>query len=305
MKKHAPTGEKSGLSAVYQRVTQRILDKLEEGVVPWHSPHTATVGFPCNFQSQNLYRGINVMLLAMAGYTSPYFLTYRQALEMGGQVRRGESGYPVIKYGSYKRQDQEDDEKPNLYLRLYTVFNACQIDGINFPEPEPQPFTPSQRVGVAKSLVEGMVNPPVIHEGRSVRTCYDPRSDEIEIPNRSYFENEERFYKSLFHELVHATGSSKRLARKSLIDNKGRLAGNRVVYSKEELVAELGTAFVCAHAGIVMDDHDHSASYIQSWLRVLQSSDNRRWLIEAAAHAQRAADYLIGYTAEGESHGPN
>ena len=283
---------KGGLSNTHEHVTARIIERLEEGVVPWHSPHIASIGFPKNFQSGNAYRGINVMLLAMAGYISPWFLTFRQALELGGHVRKGEKGYLVVKFGSITKEQENGEEEKRSFLRHYTVFNACQIDGVEFPEITHPSYTASERAEMAESFVSNMPEPPVIHEGRSAMTCYNPQEDSIDIPPRTQFENEERFYKSLFHEIVHSTGAAKRLARKTLLENKGISMSDKTIYSKEELVAEIGAAFLCAHAGIVMDDHENSAAYIQSWLNVLKSSNNRRWIIEAAGHAQKAVDYV-------------
>lgn len=282
------------LRSAHQRVTDQIIHKLEEGVVPWHSPHIAQVGFPKNYQSGKPYRGINVMLLGMAGYTSPWFLTYKQSQERGGQVRRGERGYLVVKFGTYNKEHGDGTKELRKFLRHYTVFNACQIDDVEFPEPKLPSFTPDETTANAEAIVSGMPNPPVIHEGRSARTCYDPNADSIDIPHRSYFESEKRFYKSLFHELAHSTGAAKRLARKTLLDNRGISMSDRTIYSKEELVAEISAAFLCAHAGIVIDDHVDTASYIASWLKVLKSGDNSRWIIEAAGHAQQAVDYILG-----------
>ncbi|MBB5350659.1 antirestriction protein ArdC [Haloferula luteola] len=284
---------KGDLRSVHQRVTERIIEQLEQGVVPWHSPHIAKIGFPRNYQSEKAYRGINVMLLAMAGYTSPWFLTYKQAQGRGGQVRKGEKGYPIVKFGSYSKELDDGEEEKRHFLRLYTVFNACQIDGIEFPQADLPPFTASTKTYVAKAIVTQMPHPPAIHEGRSVRTCYDPVADAIDIPHRSYFESGERFYKSLFHEMVHSTGAAKRLARKSLMDNRGISMSDKTIYGKEELVAEIGAAFLCAHAGIVMDNHENSASYISSWLTVLKQGSNQRWIVEAAGQAQQAVDYIL------------
>lgn len=296
------TTPRESLKSVYQRVTDRILERLEEGVVPWRSPHLAKIGFPRNFDSGRDYRGINVFLLALGGYTSPYFLTYQQAKHNGGQVRKGEKGLPVVKYGIHLKKDgdgKEDTENVRRYLRLYTVFNACQIEGIDFPNPELPPFTAPTKSYVARAIVSQMPDPPIIREGRSVRTCYDPQTDTIDIPHRNYFPSEERYYKSLFHEMVHSTGAAKRLARKTLMENRGMGSTERTIYGREELVAEMGTAFLCAHAGIVVDDHENATAYLQEWLKVFRTGNNAQWIFEAAGHAQRAADYILGYEPPG------
>lgn len=284
---------KTDLASIHERVTTRIIERLEEGIVPWHSPHIATVGFPKNFQSHKPYRGINIMLLGMAGYVSPWFLTFRQALEMGGHVRKGEKGYLVVKFGTIAKEQENGEEQKRNFLRNYTVFNACQIEGVEFPEVKHPSYTASKRTKIAEGLVAKMPDPPAIHEGRSALTCYNLKEDSIDIPHRTKFETGERFYKSLFHEIVHSTGAAKRLARKTLLENKGISMSDKTIYSREELVAEIGAAFLCAHAGIVMDDHENSAAYIQSWLDVLKSGNNKRWIIEAAGHAQKAVDYVM------------
>ena len=294
MPKSQKSWRKGDLKSVHQRVTERIIEQLESGTVPWQTPHAAKVGFPKNFQSGKEYRGINVMLLGMAGYLSPWFLTYKQAQERGGQVRRGEKGYLVLKYGSYTKEAKDGTEETRKFLRAYTVFNACQIDGVEFPSVEPPRSTDSECLASAQAIVDGMPNPPVIHEGRSVRTCYYPSEDCIDIPHRGYFESEQRFYKSLYHELTHSTGAANRLARKTLLENKGRVMSDRTIYSKEELVAEMGAAFLCAHAGIVIDDHENSAAYLRGWLKVLKQDSNHRWIVEAAGQAQKAVDYILG-----------
>ncbi|MDB4265407.1 ArdC-like ssDNA-binding domain-containing protein, partial [bacterium] len=193
---------------IYERVTAQILHQLEQGVVPWKNPHTAQIGFPRNFNTSSEYRGINVMLLAMARFVSPHFLTYLQAKAMGGQVRKGEKGSLVVKYGEYQKKSEKlqdsDETETRGYLKGYTVFNACQIDGIDFPEPIKPEFTPSDRVKRAEALVAGFSNGPEIREGRGTRTCYNRKNDVIEIPDRAYFDSEEKFYASLFHELCHA-----------------------------------------------------------------------------------------------------
>lgn len=293
---HQEDGNKGNLKNVYERVTQRIVEQLEAGVVPWRSPHFAKVGFPVNFQSGNPYRGINVILLGMAGYVSPYFLTYQQAAAKGGQVRRGEKGYSVIKFGTIDTEQEEGAETRRFFLRHYTVFNACQIDGIDFPEPPARSLTEeSAQCDRAREIVAGMPHPPAIHEGRFSQAFYRPGTDEVEMPARTFFETELTFYSTLFHELTHATGHLSRLARKSLLENKGiNTTGECLkIYSQEELVAEIGAAFLSAHAGIVIDDHQNSAAYIASWLKTFRDSKHQRWIVEAAAQAQKASDYVL------------
>lgn len=284
---------------IYERVTAQILGQLEKGEIPWKSPHAAQIGFPHNFQSSRPYQGINVLLLAMARFVSPHFLTYLQAQALGGQVRKGERGFLVVKYGEYEKKvkganSSEETEKRG-YLKGYTVFNSCQIDGVDFPEIVKPEFTPSQQVNRARKIAASFPNGPEIREGRGTRTCYNRKSDCIDIPDRAFFECEERYYESLFHEMIHATGAAHRLARPTLLKSAGIHAVGEAGrnYGKEELIAEIGASFLAAHAGIAIDGHEQNAAYLQSWLQVLKVKENKRWIVEAASQAQKAVSYIL------------
>ena len=294
---------------VYEIITNRIIDRIEKGVVPWQSPSIARVGLPRNFSTGKPYSGINVFLLGSQEFQSPHFLTFIQAQELGGHVRPGEKGSPVIKVGTWNRPAPEapgttaEGEKATgkrTFLKLYTVFNACQIDGIRFPEvPKCETFTESVCAENARRIVEEMPSRPIIHEGRKSFPHYVPDTDTVEMPSRETFRAEWRFYKTLFHELAHATGHERRLNRESLTENRGRYAVGEAnkIYCLEELVAEMTAAFLGASAGIIEDGFENSAAYLQGWLQVLRVRDNRTWLIKAASEAQKAADYVLGQSA--------
>lgn len=294
---------------VYQAVTDRILALLEKGVVPWQSPSLARVGLPRNFATGQAYRGINVFLLGSHEFQSPYFLTFRQALELGGNVRRGEHGMLIVKLGTWN-PTQNDASKPEgvdvtpaRFLKVYTVFNACQVDGVSFPPPPAPPvFTPAEMAQKAQQIVDAMPQRPEIHEGRKAYPHYVPSIDTVEMPSRSTFPEEWRFYKTLFHELAHATGHVERLNRKSLTENRGFQAGGagRKIYCQEELVAEMTAAFLSFQSGIAEDDHQSSAAYLHGWMEALRVGDHRTWLVRAAADAQRAADFILGTLPEGQ-----
>ena len=285
---------------VYERVTEIVLKRMEEGVTPWHSSTIAKVGFPVNYHTQNRYQGINVFLLASAGYASPWFLTYRQAEELGGQVRKGEKGLLIVKYGTFDKDSENPDTHETEthrrgYLRGYTVFNSSQIDGIEFPQIKHPDYQPSENVARAREIIDGMPTPPKLEEGPHARPHYQPAADLIGMPARETFGNEEAFFSTLFHEFTHATGHESRLARKTLLENKGIMATGtaRKTYAKEELVAEMGAALLSAHAGIVLDEFENSTAYLQSWLKVLKIKENRRWIVEAASQAQKASRYIL------------
>jgi antirestriction protein ArdC len=290
---------------VYEQVTNRMIELLEQGVVPWKSPYFSKVGFPKNFASGKAYRGINVFLLGSLRYTSPYFLTYLQAKELGGHVRKGERGGMVMKYGTYTKdeegaENQEAGEEERRYLKAYTVFNASQIDGVEFPKPEPLPeFTPSERCDRAREIVAAMPDAPEIKQGVAI-PCYRPSTDSVHMPERGYFDSEEAFYGTLFHELTHSTGHSSRLSRKSLLENKGIDAAGeaRKVYAEEELVAEMGASFLNAEAGIIEGEIVNSAAYLQNWIAALKAKDAKGWIVKAASEAQKASEYILDVSGE-------
>lgn len=295
---------------IYEQVTSRILSQLEQGVAPWKSPYFSKVGFPRNFSSGKAYRGINVFLLGSLRFTSPYFLTFIQAKELGGFVRKGEKGSLVVKYGTYSKHEEEtrsEDEssgETRRFLKAYTVFHASQIAGIEFPEAAALPdLTMTEKTARAREIIEGMPCPPSFHEGSAV-PCYRRNTDSVHMPERNYFEGEESYFSTFFHELAHSTGHASRLARKSMLDNKGiDAAGDtaRKIYAEEELVAEMAASFLNAHAGIIEDELANSSAYLQAWIDALKAKDAKNWIIRAASQAQKAADYILGTPQEVES----
>jgi antirestriction protein ArdC len=290
---------------LYAEVTNRIITQLEQGVIPWKSPYFSKVGFPRNFASGNPYHGINVFLLGSLRYTSPFFLTFLQAKELGGHVKKGEKGFLVIKYGTYTKEAEsagggQATEEHRKYLKGYTVFHASQIEGVAFPEPENTPELPaSAACDRARAMVAGMPNAPKFAEGSAV-PCYRRSADSVNMPERRFFTSEEAYYSTLFHELAHSTGHESRLARTSLLESKGIDAEGdaRKTYAEEELVAEMGASFLCAHAGIIEAELENSAAYLQGWIDALKSKDAKGWIIRAASQAQKAADYILNAAEE-------
>lgn len=208
-----------------------------------------------------------------------------------------------MKYGTFEKESPAENAKTDDpetvkrgYLRGYTVFNSSQIDGIAFSETQHPDYQPSEQVALAQKIIDDMPSPPGLEEGPHACPHYRPHEDLVGMPPRETFTTEERFFKSLFHEFTHATGHPSRLARKTLLENKGMMASGtaRQTYAKEELVAEMGAAFLTAHAGIFLDDFENSAAYLSSWLKVLKAKENRRWIIEAASQAQKATELICG-----------
>jgi len=285
-------------SDIYTQVTDRIIEQLASGVVPWKSPYFSKVGFPRNFSTGREYQGINVLLLGSQRCTSPFFLTFIQAKELGGHVRKGEKGSLVVKYGTYSKEEEgtAEEGETRRFLKAYTVFHASQIEGIEFPAPENLPeLSLSEKTDRARAIVAAMPNAPAIREEAAV-PCYRPATDSVHMPEKGYFESEEAYYSTLFHEMAHSTGHASRLARKSLLENRGiDAAGDtaRKTYAEEELVAEMGASFLNAHAGIIEEELTNSAAYLQGWIDALQSKDAKGWIIRAAAQAQKAAGYIL------------
>ena len=275
---------------VYELVTERILASLAAGVAPWKSPYLAGVGFPTNFTTGNRYRGVNVFLLGLSGFSSPWWLTFRQAKELGGSVRKGEKGSMVVKYGTFEAEDESGEAEKRMFLKTYTVFNSCQIDEVSFPQPEARAL--SNDCEEARKIVAGMQQRPEIKHG-SAQAFYRPSEDFVSMPDAVNMASESAYFSTLFHELTHSTGHASRLARKSLMENIGKV-GNKSTYAEEELVAEMGASFLNAHAGILETEIENSAAYLASWAKAIKE-DRSISVIRAASQAQKAADFILGF----------
>lgn len=276
--------------SVYEKVTAKIIELLETGTVPWKKPWISGEG-PINLISKKPYRGINSFLLNCSPYSSPYWMTYRQATEKGGHVRQGEKSTAIIfwKWLDCKvPPDEEDNEATGKVplLRYYNVFNLDQIDGINPPVQE-QPVNPFSPIDQAEQIISRMPQRPLIQYGGD-RACYSPTFDCIKLPNREAFKSPEEFYSTAFHELAHATGHASRLCRKGI--HEPSYFGSHD-YSQEELVAEFGASMLCGFAGIEQQTIENSAAYIQGWLKVLKN--DKKLAIVAAGQAQKAADFIL------------
>ena len=278
------------MSKVYQVITDRIIGLLEKGTVPWRRPWGGPSSWPKNLVSGKRYRGVNVFLLSSAGYESPYWVTFRQAKERGGHVKKGEKGYPVIFWNWIEREDPETGRVQRIpFLKYYTAFNAVQTEGVEFP-PVPKPRGDFEPIAACEGIVSGMPRSPTI-EHRESRAFYRPSTDTVNMPRPSMFIGPEPYYATLYHELTHATGHSSRLNRLGATE---AVAFGSADYSREELVAEMGAAFICWHCGIDSATIENSAAYVAGWLRRLRS--DHRLVVTAAAQAQKAADYILGTT---------
>ena len=274
----------------YQRITDTIVEQLEAGTKPWVRPWRGNVRssiIPLRATGET-YRGINVIMLWLSGQLSGYeensWMTYRQASELGGQVRKGEKGTLVVKYGTFTPKEREDDDRSIPYLKGYTVFNVEQIENLpdRFKSPvEDAVVDPLPVLENAETFIQ-RTGALVSYGG--TKACYRPALDDILMPDRNRFLSEVHLYSTALHELGHWTGAKSRLDR----DLSGRFG--KEAYAIEELCAEMTAAFVCADLGIAHDPRDNTTAYIESWLKVLKQ--DKRAIITAAAKAQAAADFL-------------
>ena len=275
---------------VYEQITIRIIELLETGTIPWKKPWLSSEG-PMNLVSRKPYRGINSFMLNCAPYSSQYWMTYRQAAEKGGQVRRGEKSTSIIfwKWLDCKADPDGDDSEATgkvPLVRFYNVFNLDQIDGIAAPAEE-QPDNHFSPIEQAELVISNMPQRPLIEFGGN-RACYSPTLDHIKLPYQKAFNSPEEYYSTAFHELCHSSGHASRLARKGILEPS--YFGSHD-YSQEELVAEFGASMLCGHAGIEQQTIENSAAYIQGWLKVLKS--DKKLAIVAAGQAQHAADFIL------------
>lgn len=283
---------------IYQRVTDKIIADLEQGDLTWLKPWSAanTDGRIVKPLRHNglAYSGINILMLwgaAMeAGYLSPYWMTFRQARELGAHVRKGERGNPVVYANTITKTEEAEDgteeERSIPFMKAYTVFNVEQIDGLPehyYAKPEPI-IDPASRINHAEAFF-GATGADIRHGGN--RAFYSGDGDHVQMPHFECFRSPEAYYATLAHELTHWTKHAKRLDR-----DFGRKRWGHPGYAREELVAELGAAFLCADLALTPEPGTDHAAYIQSWLKVLK--DDKRAIFAAAAHAQRAADFLHG-----------
>ena len=281
---------------VYMRVTDKIVASLEQGVRPWTKPWSGEnaagrITRPLRHNGVP-YSGINILMLWASaveqGFGSPSWMTFKQALELDAHVRKGEKGSLVVYANSVTKTDKNDAgeeiEREIHFLKGYTVFNVEQIEGLPeqyYVKPEPK-LNPVQRIEHAEGFFAA-TKADIRYRGGQAYYAQEP--DYIQMPPIEAFTDAESFYATLAHETVHWTKHPTRLER-----DFGRKAWGDEGYAREELVAELGAAFLCADLELTPEVREDHASYIGHWLNVMKQ-DNRA-IFTAAAHAQRAVDYL-------------
>ena len=272
---------------VYALVNNLIIEQVEKGTIPWQQPWTAA-GLPQNLITKKPYRGINVWLLASLGYSQNYFLTYKQLKELGGTVKKGEKSCPVVYWKFEEKIDEKTEEvKKRSLLRYYSVFNIVQCEGLPENRIPAQTESDLQPLAQCEMLIEGMPKcPPIVYQDH--QACYYPLKDYVNMPPMGTFISSDSYYSVLFHELVHSTGHDSRLGRKGIVEIT---SFGSLTYSFEELIAELGACYLNSLTGISPKIFRNNAAYIQGWLRKFK--DDKRFLISAAAHSQKAVDFIL------------
>lgn len=291
---------------VYEQVTDKIVAILEQGERPWMKPWNAEhaagkITRPLRFNSLP-YSGVNILMLwaeaVDKGYDAPIWMTFRQAQELGGHVRKGEHGSLVVYANTMTKTEHdentgEDIEHAIPFMKGYTVFNVEQINGLPghyYAKAQAPTLTLEERDGKLETFFAA-THATIRHGGNRAFYAIDP--DHVQMPPFEFFKDSESYYATLAHEMTHWTRHPSRLDRKL-----GRKTWGDEGYAMEELVAELGSAFLCADLGITPDVREDHAAYIGSWLKVLKQ--DKRAVFSAAAHAQRAASFLHSLQPEAE-----
>jgi antirestriction protein ArdC len=276
---------------LHQEITSRIVARLKAGIVPWKQPWSSK-GFgvmPRNAVTSRAYSGANVILLwsraQESAYSDPRWLTFKQALDAGGHVRKGEKGETVIYVSHVERIDDDGEKRRIPFLKAYTVFNVAQCDGLPAKIVDPDAASRQWNADARDALAEAFIHSTgaTVRHGEA-RAYYQPAGDFVNLPPFETFTSSSAYYGVAFHELGHWTGAEKRLNR-----TFGKRFGDRA-YSAEELVAELTSAFLCGEFGFDNDGQD--AAYIAHWIEFL--SEHEKAIVTAAAAASRAVEFMRG-----------
>ena len=280
---------------IYEKVTDLICQKLEAGVVPWQMPFKTASSLPRNLVSKKVYRGFNFFYLLSFNFPRPWFLSWNQVQELGGHVRKGEKALLVVFWkmldnASYNPTEPKGESRQIPFLRYYYVYNIDSVDGIDPARiPSNEAFDHEfDHIGACDELVERWTDSPRI-ENTHDKAAYAPLRDLVMMPSPRTFISDEMYYSVLFHEICHATGNASRTGRHARFPDH-RFGSQD--YSAEELVAEMGAAYLCALCGIENTATlNNSAAYIQSWMREFRN--NPKMIMQASTMAQAAVDYIL------------
>jgi len=280
---------------IYERITNLIVERLQAGIIPWKQPWSSDT-YPRNMITSRPYHGINFWLLLSTGHDSPFYLSFQQVKTLGGSIKKGEKSLPVVFWKLLDTEEKDGTIKKTPFLKYYNVFNLSQTEGIDpikLPSLElPNPnFDP---IAKAEELVEQWKDCPQIKFNQS-QAYYSLTQDFIGMPNPQSFFNAPEYYSVLFHEATHSTGNIKRLGRHAKMRD---LNFGSHSYSQEELIAEMGAAYLCGICGIEQQTIPNSTAYIQSWIRTFKNDP--KILVIAAAQAQKAVGYILNDHSSGD-----
>lgn len=286
----------------YDKVTNRIIELLEEGVIPWRRTW-GQYGLAKNYASNRIYHGINALLLNLSEHAIPYFLTWNQIKERNGRVKAGSKAQQVYYYnrtyrnGSGEKISEEEasrlkaqNQKVTVlsFLRYYNVFNIGDVEGMEFEFPEVT-LHDNEKIESCEALMSSMNEPPEFRYIDGNRLFYDPTNDFINLPPLENFESAEAYYNGLFHEVSHWTGHQSRLNRPGIVN---RHPFGSPGYAKEELIAEISSAFICGMVGIDrVEVTENTTAYIDGWLKVLR--EDKTFILKVASEAQKAANFIL------------
>lgn len=299
---------------VYTKITNDIIEMLEQGKVAWRKQWKYAGEYRhSNFKTKKPYRGVNAFITYIkavtAGFESPYWVTYKQATELGGVVKKGSKSTSIVFYTkSWFDKNGKWHKQPNgvsdaemvaqgyrkfLSPRYYNVFNLDQVEGIEWKVKKSPDYNKNDIIEHAERIINDMPKKPEYRICETPRACYSPVGDWIEMPLIEQFESSDAYYSTFFHEMIHSTGHGSRLDREGVT---GEAYFGDDTYSKEELVAEIGACFLSAETGILQQEIENSVAYLQHWIKQLKDDSKLIW--KASQDAQKAVDYILSSTDE-------
>lgn len=264
----------------YELITARIIERLDKGIIPWRKEWTGTER-PTNGISKKAYKGFNYFMLSSMGYQSELWYTFNQIKGKGGSVKKGEKSTPIIYFNLFDKVIEKDGKLETKSLPILRYYNVFNIEQTTLEQPKKEIFN-NKPISEAEKIAKKC---PVQIKYENQRAYYSQSFDTINMPKFDSFKTAQGYYSTLFHEMTHATGHKSRLNR----DMTGGMQSE--TYSKEELIAEMGSAFLCHEAGISKDTIDNATAYIQGWIRALKNDP--KMLVQASARAEKASDYIL------------
>lgn len=298
-----PTKTKKVKRDLYAEVTNQIISLLEKGITPWRQTWSS-YGLARNYVTNHIYRGINRLLLNNTQYSIPYFMTFRQVKQLNGKIKKGAKADQAYYFSIYYKDEHNKiisvEEAQQLkkegktiktfrLLKYFNIYNIANIEGIEFNIPEVQ-LKENKQIEKFESIIKDMPNRPEIQFNNANEAYYNPILDYINMPDIKQFETSEEYYVTLFHELVHSSGYKSRLNRKG-ITQAHQFAS--IPYSEEEIIAEMGAAFLSAEVGINYDAVvENNAAYLQGWLNKLKA--DKRFIFKVSGQVQQATRYILG-----------